>query len=100
MTLTEQNALLLLEFIPYTYLLDCKEMEVITNEQFETIKRVEHLVCSEKGVNITDANAYKSAKIVLIGNLIKMSKELRDIKVEQRKKQIITANHNVNITAK
>jgi hypothetical protein len=88
MTLTEQNALLLLEFIPYTYLIYCKEMEIINNEQFETIKRVEHLVCSEKGVSITDANAYKSAKIALIGNLVKMAKELRDIKVEQKRVQL------------
>lgn len=83
--ITEQNALLLLEFIPYSYLLDCKEIGAISEAEFETIKRVEQLVCNERGVNITDANAYKSAKIALIGNLVKMAKELRDINVEKRK---------------
>ncbi len=91
MNITEQNALLLLEFIPYSYLMDCKGLGIINDDDFETIKRVEKTVCNENGVNIRDAQDYKSAKIRLIGELVKQAKELRDIKVEQRKNSNIQA---------
>jgi len=79
MNISEKNALILLEFVPYTYKIQMLDMGVITKGEFESLNDVERLVMNEQFVNPSQIEDHKRIKQKILSCLMMCANIIRAI---------------------